>query len=225
MLRKLIGNDLRNHVFLSVVTTLFMAICAMLLALTIMLFLNLSGAIDSLMEQAQTPDFVAAGAFLMVVPGKLYSTISAPQFVTYMGIGDGEVRLDVRQTENITGMTERLKELLDGDSRVEKSTVLVTKSFRLLEEDGGSSNLTVELGDHSVFPVTYSRGAAPRGDRELALSAASGESFVSGSWRRRRKRTGRERFWTGWDSWAGREIKSSFFTENHIQKENVKIKR
>lgn len=120
---------------------------------------------------------VAAGAFLMVVPGKLYSTISAPQFVTYMGIGDGEVRLDVRQTENITGMTERLKELLDDDSRVEKSTVLVTKSFRLLEEDGGSSNLTVELGDHSVFPVTYSRGAAPRGDRELALSALKAEEL------------------------------------------------
>lgn len=120
---------------------------------------------------------MAAGVFLMVVPGNLYSTISAPQFVTYMGIGDGEVRLDVRQTENIAGMTERLKELLDGDSRVEKSTVLVTKSFRLMEEDGGSSNLTVELGDHSVFPVTYSRGAAPRGNRELALSALKAEEL------------------------------------------------
>ena len=120
---------------------------------------------------------VAAGVFLMVVPGNLYSTISAPQFVTYMGIGDGEVRLDVRQTENIAGMTDRLKELLDGDSRVEKSTVLVTKSFPLVEKDGSSSNLTVELDDHSVFPVTYSRGEAPRGDRELALSALKAEEL------------------------------------------------
>lgn len=120
---------------------------------------------------------VAAGVFLMVVPGNLYSTISAPQFVTYMGIGDGEVRLDIRQTENIAEMTDRLKELLDGDSRVEKSTVLVTKSFRLVERDGSSSHLTVELGDHSVFPVTYSRGAAPRGERELALSALEAEEL------------------------------------------------
>lgn len=119
---------------------------------------------------------VAAGVFLMVVPGNLYSTISSPQFVTYMGIGDGEVRLDVRQTENIAGMTEQLEELLGGDSRVEKSTALVTKSFRLLAEDG-SSNLTVELGDHSVFPVTYSRGEAPLGDRELALSALQAEEL------------------------------------------------
>lgn len=119
---------------------------------------------------------VAAGVFLMVVPGNLYSTISSPQFVTYMGIGDGEVRLDVRQTENIAGMTEQLEELLGGDSRVEKSTALVTKSFRFLAEDG-SSNLTVELGDHSVFPVTYSRGEAPLGDRELALSALQAEEL------------------------------------------------
>lgn len=119
---------------------------------------------------------VAAGVFLMVVPGNLYSTISAPQFVTYMGIGDGEVRLDIRQTENIAAMTDRLKELLDGDRRVEKSTVLVTKSFRLVERDG-SSNLTVELGDHSVFPVTYSMGTAPSGERELALSALEAEEL------------------------------------------------
>lgn len=107
MLRKLIGNDLRNHVFLSVVTTLFMAICAMLLALTIMLFLNLSGAIDSLMEQAQTPDFLQmhAGeidreALERFVEGR--QDVEQWQVCGFLNLENGIIRLGEKTLEDST---------------------------------------------------------------------------------------------------------------------------
>ena len=46
---------------------------------------------------------IALGIFMMILPQNLLSSISSPRFVTYMGIGDGEIRLDIRQTEDIAG--------------------------------------------------------------------------------------------------------------------------
>ena len=45
---------------------------------------------------------------LALIPQNLSSTISAPEFVTYMGIGDARIRMDVRQSENIGAITEKL---------------------------------------------------------------------------------------------------------------------
>ena len=58
MIRKLIWNDMKQNKLLSAVTAVFMAASAMLLALTVVLFSQLLGAIDDLMEQAITPDFL-----------------------------------------------------------------------------------------------------------------------------------------------------------------------
>lgn len=59
---------------------------------------------------------VMACMALTLIPQNLYSTISSPQFVTYMGIGDAGIRMDVRQSEDITGITENLLEKLSSDS-------------------------------------------------------------------------------------------------------------
>ena len=58
MLKKLIWNDVRQNKLMSAATVFFMTISAALLILTAMLMTNLLGAIDGLMEQAATPDFV-----------------------------------------------------------------------------------------------------------------------------------------------------------------------
>lgn len=120
---------------------------------------------------------VTAGVFLMVVPGNLRTTVSSPRFVTYMGIGDGEIRLDVRRTEDIGGVTKQLKTLLEQDGRVAESAAFLTKSFPFETEDGRSGNLTVELGEHDIFPVTYGRGTAPEKEGELALSALQAQEL------------------------------------------------
>ncbi|MGN1377624.1 MAG: ABC transporter permease [Dorea sp.] len=120
---------------------------------------------------------LAAGAFLMLVPQNLYSTMSSPQFVTYMGIGDGEIRIDVRQTEEIGQITEQMERELESDVEVEKYVVLRTQSYAAALADGSVCNLTIETGDHSVFPVSYMEGTMPEKEAEIALSAANAEEL------------------------------------------------
>ncbi|MGN0495860.1 MAG: FtsX-like permease family protein, partial [Lachnospiraceae bacterium] len=110
---------------------------------------------------------VACMAFTLI-PQNLYSTISSPQFVTYMGIGDAGIRMDVRQSEDIVGITENLLEELGKDSDVLKYVALKTVSCPVILSDGSQVNLIVETGDHSVFPVKYAEGKQPEKEGEIA---------------------------------------------------------
>ncbi len=112
----------------------------------------------------------AAGAMLMVVPINIHSTISSPLFVTYMGIGSGEIRIDVRQSGRIAFDACELAEKLEKDERVSGFVRLDTVSTKAMTAGSEEINLLAEYGDHSLFPVSYSEGSAPDGDRRIALS-------------------------------------------------------
>ena len=112
----------------------------------------------------------AAGTMLMVVPINIHSTISSPVFVTYMGIGNGEIRIDVRQSENIASDAFELVRKLEGDERVSEFVRLDTVSTKALTKDNEEINLLAEYGDHTLLPVSYSEGNAPNGNRQIALS-------------------------------------------------------
>ena len=113
----------------------------------------------------------AACAFLMLVPGNLHHTLASPKFVTYMGIGDAGLRMDIRQTDDIAGVTARMAEQLAGDADVEKYVVLKTRSYSMCLPDGSTFGFMVEEGEHSVFPVRYEKGEAPKEKGQIALSA------------------------------------------------------
>lgn len=113
---------------------------------------------------------IVLGTFMMILPQNLLSTISSPRFVTYMGIGDGEIRLDIRQTEDIAEKTEQVEKLLAGDEQIARSAALRTTSCRVVLADGSYTSLQVEQGCHTAFPVTYAEGEAPRKKNEIALS-------------------------------------------------------
>lgn len=119
---------------------------------------------------------VACMAFTLI-PQNLYSTISSPQFVTYMGIGDAGIRMDVRQSEDIVGITENLLEELGEDSDVLKYLALKTVSCPVILSDGSQVNLVVETGDHSVFPVKYAEGKQPEKEGEIALSSLQAQDL------------------------------------------------
>ena len=113
---------------------------------------------------------IALGMFMMVLPQNLLSTISSPDFVTYMGIGDGEIRLDIRQTEDIEDSTKQVESLLSEDSQPERMVSLKTISCRAYIDDESGTSLQVEQGDHTVFSLTYAKGKAPTDKNEIALS-------------------------------------------------------
>lgn len=113
---------------------------------------------------------IVACVSMALIPTNMASTFGAPEFATYMGIGDGEIRIDVNQTDHIFEKTEQIRELLSTDTRIEEYAVLQTQNFKMLSPEGEWTNLTVERGDHTIFPVRYSSGNAPREVDEIALS-------------------------------------------------------
>lgn len=120
---------------------------------------------------------VAACMVLTLIPQNLYSTLSSPRFVTYMGIGDADIRMDVRQSENIEQMAEKLSEELGRDFDVMKYVVLKTVSCPVILSDGSQVNLFVETGDHSVLPVKYAEGRQPEKAGEIALSGLQAQDL------------------------------------------------
>ena len=127
---------------------------------------------------------VAAAVFMILVPWNMRSTITAPDFVTYMGIGDSQIRIDIRQTGSTAGKTGNdgpqpdavMKDLAD-DSRVKDFVLMQTGSYKTVLPDGSSYNLMIENGDHDRFPVRYTEGRYPENDHELALSVLNAEEM------------------------------------------------
>ncbi len=111
-------------------------------------------------------------SFLMIVPQNIYNTISQRNFMTYMGIGECDMRIDIQQTGGIAGKTSEIAGVMARDKTIEKYTVLTSYMFDMRLEDGSKGKLKVELGDHSVFPIKYSAGGAARSEWEIAISTS-----------------------------------------------------
>lgn len=115
--------------------------------------------------------------FIIIVPQNLYNTISSKSFITYMGIGNSDIRIDIQQTENISKKAEEIIKMMSSDSAISKYAVLTTKTFKTKLEDGSEERLKIELGDHSIFPVDYFEGTAPRTEDEIALSTMNADEL------------------------------------------------
>lgn len=108
--------------------------------------------------------------FIMIVPQNLYSTISSKNFITYMGIGNCDLRIDIQQTNSIFQKANEINKAMQQDNSILKHSVLVTKSFKI-RMNGIDEKLQIELGNHNIFPISYFKGKAPTNSNEIAISA------------------------------------------------------
>jgi putative ABC transport system permease protein len=111
--------------------------------------------------------------FIIIVPQNLHNTISSNNFITYMGVGNSDLRIDIQQTENIVEKAAEIATFMENDKSIAEFVVLTTKAFKVKLDDGSEERIKVELGDHSVFPLTYSQGRAPSAVDEIALSVVN----------------------------------------------------
>ena len=115
--------------------------------------------------------------FIMVVPLKLYATISSGDFVRYMGAGDCDMRIDIQQTAEPEIMAQKAVRVLEKDPDLAAYALLITKMYTLRTAEGAFENLCVELGEHNAFPVGYISGSAPAAPDEIALSELNAEAL------------------------------------------------
>ncbi|MEK3750973.1 FtsX-like permease family protein [Paenibacillus sp. FSL E2-8871] len=115
--------------------------------------------------------------FIIIVPQNLYNTISSKSFITYMGIGSSDMRVDIQQTDNISGKAAEIAKAMESDGSISQYAVLTTKTFKAKTEKGLEESLKIELGDHSIFPLGYSAGRAPAAENEIALSVLNADEL------------------------------------------------
>ncbi len=115
--------------------------------------------------------------FIIIVPQNLYNTISSNSFITYMGIGKSDLRIDIQQTDHIADKAAEIAKVMEGDSSIARYVVLTTKTFNVKMDDGAEERIKIELGDHSVFPLKYSAGGAPAAEDEIALSVMNADEL------------------------------------------------
>lgn len=120
---------------------------------------------------------IILACFIMVVPQNLYHTISDSSFVTYLGVGRCDLRMDIQQTEELEEKVGSVGEYLERDSAVETYAVFVTELFDQEQEDGTTEQIKVELGNHGVFPLQYVDGRLPSRDSDIALSVLYAEEM------------------------------------------------
>ncbi|XID92258.1 ABC transporter permease [Paenibacillaceae bacterium WGS1546] len=116
-------------------------------------------------------------AFILIVPQNLHNTISSKGFMSYMGIGSSDMRMDIQQTGRLSDKAAEIVKTMENDGAISTYAVLTTKTFKARTEDGAEERLNIELGDHSIFPVTYSEGRAPASADEIALSGMNADEL------------------------------------------------
>ena len=122
----------------------------------------------------------SAAVFLILVPVNFSTTISSDRFVSYMGVGQSHIRMDVRQCDDIGGVSNDLIDKLITELTVDKYTLMQTKSFRATIHGDENVNLTTEIGDHEVFPLNYIEGVCPKSEGEIALSKLNSQELECG---------------------------------------------
>ena len=109
-------------------------------------------------------------AAISLVPLHFLSTIRSPEFISYMGIGRSDIRIDLRQAGESSADFSQVVSRIAADTDVEQFSVLTTSTFTLLRESGEEESFAVQTGDFTVFPLDYLRGEAPTAEDEIALS-------------------------------------------------------
>lgn len=115
--------------------------------------------------------------FLMIVPINFLNTLESPEFVTYMGAGQCDIRVDLQQTADIEQRYADMVNYIENDPDVKKYAALFTSIYKVLNSDGGYENIKIEVGDFEVFPLEYTSGTAPKIENEIALSAMNADEM------------------------------------------------
>jgi putative ABC transport system permease protein len=115
--------------------------------------------------------------FIIIVPQNLHNTISSKGFITYMGVGNSDLRLDIQQTDQIAEKAAEIGQAMQNDADIVRFVVLTTKTYPVRLVDGSEERIKVELGDHSVFPLRYADGRTPVVQDEIALSVMNAEAL------------------------------------------------
>lgn len=117
-------------------------------------------------------------AVLITLPANLVSTFQSPQFITYLGAPERDLRVDIQFQEDVDGIKDRLVTTMADDDRLTGVQTFAKVDYSADSEDG-RARLRVEIGDHSDGAIRFSEGGLPR-DGQIALSVLNAGKYQVG---------------------------------------------
>ena len=114
-------------------------------------------------------------SLLLILPMNLLTTFTSPQFVTYMGAPESDIRADVQFSKEVEATRSQLMRAWEDDRRL---TNIRTYANVLYETQGkeGWETLRVEVGDYSANTVKFLTGSRPE-NGQIALSALNAKKY------------------------------------------------
>ncbi len=109
-------------------------------------------------------------SFLILLPINMNNTIDNPAFLTYMGIGESDIRIDIQYSENLVEQNEAAMAYLEKDIEINRYAVYKNGYVQSQNAEGESEYIRVQNGDNSVFQVEYLKGNGPMNSQDMALS-------------------------------------------------------
>lgn len=116
-------------------------------------------------------------AVIVIIPIHFLTTIQSPTFISYMGIGRSDIRIDPRPSDDVAEQYNRMVEYLNSDPDVLRFAPFVTSQYTVVQSDDSEDMINIEAGDFSIFPLDYVDGGAPTHPNEIALSMLNAQEL------------------------------------------------
>lgn len=116
-------------------------------------------------------------AVIVIIPIHFLTTIQSPTFISYMGIGRSDIRIDPRPSDDVAEQYNNIVQSLNNDPAVLRFAPFVTSQYTVVQNDTTEEMLNIETGDFSVFPLEYVEGNAPLEENEIALSILNAQEL------------------------------------------------
>ncbi len=107
---------------------------------------------------------------ILLMPLNLYSTLSSPDFIKYMGAAKSDVRMALAAYPQIERDTAQIEAALSAEKHVTQWHRFATLKSYIMGQNG-LMRFPVETGDFNKFPIDVELGKLPEKSDEIALSA------------------------------------------------------
>lgn len=111
----------------------------------------------------------------LLVPFRFGSTARSADFVTYMGIGQYDLRIDLMGRDDAPAVADAITAALAGDERIDRIEVYTQEIETAITAEGDATPLRIDYGDPAAFPLRYGNGRAPETVSEIGLSGINAE--------------------------------------------------
>nr|WP_300091656.1 ABC transporter permease [Sedimentibacter sp.] len=109
-------------------------------------------------------------SFLILLPMNMKNTIENPSFISYMGVGESDIRIDIQYSDKLKEQKDAVMSYLKDDDEIKKYALYKTGYVQFENSNGQWEYIRVQSGDESVFPLEYLEGNEPYNMNEIALS-------------------------------------------------------